>query len=759
MTSFSSGRLARPPRARLVALRAAALGATVAAAACGAGASKGAASNDQLREAAGPCGATVVDADASPAGREIAFLVGNCVLSVDASGAFRPGDGARADELDAALGAAARATGAPFTAPAAGGDGARVVTMQEAVAAVVASFGLGRGLENERAFGALPGRADAANLAAMTAAEAHGLFANRAIFDDVSADPKAPLTRAGLAALLFHAPPLRAFAKDLDQKWTEEQKVDWYYTSQGSQLVPRAFLEALEDAGSTARFFGPETLDRFGVNYGPRPAGGAAAARFDALNPGGRFPIGLALDKDDAGEDWVGLTCAACHQGQVEVDGERVRVQGGAGVFDIFEFERQMSAAFQATAADAAKTARFAARVPGFDRAKFDQFVAELAARVRRDTPPAGTSPGGPGRVDALTILTNEIVGTMLRDVLPDAEQNYRPPTAPADMPSVWRPVTELDWAQWIPIVHSSLRRNFGEVLGVYGRSKVNADGTVTTSADFDGLNTIEDLLDRLEPPRLTDSLGSAVDCGAAARGRELYDQTCKSCHAVKQDGAGPCGFAGDAYPLVGPFLGQTGPRQFVKTGTSDPRVIQTDPAQLLAGPRRAVPGPLLGALLQQQGLMAPGDADVPSGLLLVTVQMKALQDNFVTGFPAPPAGGAERGKFVDFTEERDETLTPDGAQLGGYKAAPLAGICLSGPYLHNGSVRTLAELLLPAAARAKSFRLGGRAYDLGNCGPTGEGSFTFDTALGGNSNAGHEFGTDLSAPDRAALLAYLKTL
>jgi hypothetical protein len=39
------------------------------------------------------------------------------------------------------------------------------------------------------------------------------------------------------------------------------------------------------------------------------------------------------------------------------------------------------------------------------------------------------------------------------------------------------------------------------------------------------------------------------------------------------------------------------------------------------------------------------------------------------------------------------------------------------------------------------------------------EGSFTFDTRLPGNSNAGHEYGTGLSDDDRKALLEYLKTL
>ena len=112
----------------------------------------------------------------------------------------------------------------------------------------------------------------------------------------------------------------------------------------------------------------------------------------------------------------------------------------------------------------------------------------------------------------------------------------------------------------------------------------------------------------------------------------------------------------------------------------------------------------------------------------------------------------------------------------GGYVAPPLDGIWCRGPYLHNGSVPTLADLLLPAAQRPVSFFVGGdTAYDLQRLGvayaeelaPDGsrrgvrasEKQFEFNTRGPANNNEGHEFSNKISAEDSAALLEYLKTL
>ena len=82
-------------------------------------------------------------------------------------------------------------------------------------------------------------------------------------------------------------------------------------------------------------------------------------------------------------------------------------------------------------------------------------------------------------------------------------------------------------------------------------------------------------------------------------------------------------------------------------------------------------------------------------------------------------------------------------------------------PYLHNGSVPSLYELLQPASARPKKFAVGRWEYDPKKVGYVSEGEtpWVYDTSLTGNHNIGHEYGTSLSEDDRWALVEYLKTL
>lgn len=103
-----------------------------------------------------------------------------------------------------------------------------------------------------------------------------------------------------------------------------------------------------------------------------------------------------------------------------------------------------------------------------------------------------------------------------------------------------------------------------------------------------------------------------------------------------------------------------------------------------------------------------------------------------------------------------------------GYANAPLDGIWLRAPYLHNGSVPTLRDLLEPADLRPKVFYRGNDLYDSKKVGFVADSAeekgwqyFRFDTALPGNSNKGHEgpkYGTELSDEQKGALLEYLKT-
>ena len=121
------------------------------------------------------------------------------------------------------------------------------------------------------------------------------------------------------------------------------------------------------------------------------------------------------------------------------------------------------------------------------------------------------------------------------------------------------------------------------------------------------------------------------------------------------------------------------------------------------------------------------------------------------------------RGR-LDLPEDQIRWLTTKG-----YVARPLEGVWATAPYLHNGSVPTLDDLLKPEDERPVCFPVGHREYDPVKLGyvsecdkvPAAEKSrySIYDTRLPGNSNRGHKYGTDLNLSDRAALLEYLKVM
>jgi hypothetical protein len=121
-----------------------------------------------------------------------------------------------------------------------------------------------------------------------------------------------------------------------------------------------------------------------------------------------------------------------------------------------------------------------------------------------------------------------------------------------------------------------------------------------------------------------------------------------------------------------------------------------------------------------------------------------------------------------------------------GYANTLLDGIWLRAPYLHNGSVPTLKDLLTKPKDRPKEFYRGYDVYDWDNVGfrsdvpkedlcdplvpkehsrePCVPGErirefFKYEVSKEGNSNVGHTYGIDLSDDAKKALIEFLKTL
>jgi hypothetical protein len=103
--------------------------------------------------------------------------------------------------------------------------------------------------------------------------------------------------------------------------------------------------------------------------------------------------------------------------------------------------------------------------------------------------------------------------------------------------------------------------------------------------------------------------------------------------------------------------------------------------------------------------------------------------------------------------------------KTSGYANHPLDGIWARAPYLHNGSVPTLRDLLEAPENRPKEFYRGYDVFDQQRVGfvsnvPEAEGRqfFRYDTTIPGNGNGGHVYGTTMPEADKLAILEYLKT-
>lgn len=140
---------------------------------------------------------------------------------------------------------------------------------------------------------------------------------------------------------------------------------------------------------------------------------------------------------------------------------------------------------------------------------------------------------------------------------------------------------------------------------------------------------------------------------------------------------------------------------------------------------------------------------------------------------------GTDRARLDSYTEAfRQRQLTELFAgtpyafkhfeKTDGYANMPLDGLWLRGPYLHNGSVPTLRDLLALPSQRPAAYLRGSDVVDRVNggflsppCDPHGPPpatGFCYDTSKIGNHNDGHLYGTDLPADQKADLLAYLLT-
>jgi hypothetical protein len=526
----------------------------------------------------------------------------------------------------------------------------------------------------------------------------------------------------------------RAEASYLDQGWGYDTAQWWYHVSQGTVFMPYQWFTALEQASGDELFAATDHLERLGF----------LADLASSANPRG-LPVGFSLRQLDFPSkeywkgEWVGFACAACHTGQLRYHGQQIRIEGGPSHLDIETFGDELGAALAATAASAPKFARFAKRVletgvaitPDQLQASFALFLREQGARnslfeAAQNAASEVPTRSGLGRLDAVNRGGNLLLSAPLGE-----PKNYVPTTAPVSYPALWD-TPYFDWVLYNASIRQPLARNVVEALGVGAPidPKTFLSDKIVHGVLMDNVVSIHRSLTKLESPRWPEDLLGKIDLDKARRGETIYLQTCAGCHTlVDRDTHTPLAGSGGA-------------------GTADIPVTTVPLDQIGTDRRQALNFAARVVSLEKIG----GPPSIP-----YMDAAKAVAGGIVEQWKNLSPANAQTENEIDRGRQNDFRGIP------AYRARPLNGTWATAPYLHNGSVPSLYDLLLPPTQRPKVFYVGSWEFDplrvgLETSSPFA-GSFTFDVRLPGNANSGHEYGTNLGDPERMALIEFLKTL
>jgi cytochrome c5 len=558
----------------------------------------------------------------------------------------------------------------------------------------------------------------------------------------------------------------------LNQGWGAERespdRETYYYTPQGTGMhgVRYSWFVHLERPFRRSRMADPDHMRS--LNFVVDPV--ATHANPDQL------PIGFARRYDDQiHDDVVDITCAACHNGQLNVKRggvtTAIRIDGGPALTAFTDatagsFQVELILSMAETYLNPLKFNRFAGRVLGPDADGFrgkwalwrnlGAVLRELVS-VSRGSSASRLYPvqEGYGRTDALGRIGNVVFGDHLT---PD---NYRTGDAPVSFPYLWN-IWKFDWVQYGASVSQPMARNVGEAMGVgaefrlvddYGRPVPEGE-RYRTSISLDNLVRLESTLQKLTPPRWPEDILGKIDQASADRGKALYQEHCAACHS-------PHVSSEALKEATSPGRRANDPMWVIRT--VDVKKLGTDPAAADNFVRNRVD-------LTRAGLTF----DEVKGLLKAEYDaMKTRQDKLLDELPKEiarrKAAGADPVTLDEFGAElrwaqeyrlTDESIARQldaidfravnvGAALNmfgmiirdryytdrhfsqatracyagfdtldlpqvvnAYKPRALEGVWATPPFLHNGSAPNLYELLSPVEERSKRFFVGRREFD-----------------------------------------------
>ncbi len=606
---------------------------------------------------------------------------------------------------------------------------------------------------------------------------------------------------------------------ELSQGWNSELRRAYWFTPQGSALVPYDWFVNLEMPernckGQPDKSLNPGNWTLFKDPDHMRSLGYIPAPSDPIWNPDG-LPIGFAKSRTADG-DFMGPTCSACHSNLMVLNGRKVLVEGAPTLADLQGLNVALANALcsmdhtkvksrapnrEAVVADAkAQFTRFAQRVLQEDyteenaKALFERFrkqTKKIQIRNARNYSKKTElfPPYGKGRLDALGAILNEVAVTAAQ-----ASSNIYPANAPVSYPFLWG-TPQSDVVQWNGAVGNQssgfgpLGRNVGEVVGVYGHIKVfpteegrafllkapeeqkglgpplieNGRGAqlggFESSVMMANLGSIEHWINMLRSPKWPEDVLGRIDRIKAERGRNIYlgkaqkGVKCVGCHRLvkRLDQDKPYFATMIRVSEIGTDPHTAGNFLLDRNPTSNKRWIT---GKFEGTKKDVLTGERYGEHFESRGEAL---ATVVSGVI--------LGDLFFNGLT-----GAYRSRSAS---KANEGFDPED-KLNRYKARPLTGIWATAPYLHNGSVANLKQLLTPEDERLEKFCVGSREFDAqnvgflsgvdadGNCEDDEYGSTLLDTTKFGNSNKGHSGlrqGVELSPEDKEALVEFLKTL
>lgn len=354
------------------------------------------------------------------------------------------------------------------------------------------------------------------------------------------------------------------------------------------------------------------------------------------------------------------------------------------------------------------------------------------------------------------------------------------------------------------------------------------------TSIHPDRLHEIEGTLAKLKAPRWPEQLFGKIDVEKARAGRVLFDVHCRHCHGPHLDpyvdpkfvdattgerkqgitfvllDDGSCAASSPEHPQVGKPLTEAqclnlqNPQRIADvdgnlayeiendtlrvTGTLGAKAVDewrvalvpitdvgTDRNAALNFANHRYDASRLGWTSEEllSLCIAPDVADRidPSSVSAVVglnIMSTAISNRYFEQFP--PASPEELFKYMGYGIF-DYPRTDPG-RLKNYKSRPLHGIWATPPFLHNGSVRTVYQMISPREEREQWFWSGTKEYDpvdLGYRNLPVPGAVKYDTRVTGNDNTGHEFragcqsngviGPYLKPVERRQIIEYLKAM